>query len=101
MTAPPFLVPGYLDPMNNCFIPSPTAPVLSPMNGYLVGGLGQNHHPYQNMDAGTSESPKRCAHCNSSYTPMWRRGPQGPRVTSLMLECRITACMGKYQFNEL
>ncbi|RVW48574.1 GATA transcription factor 20 [Vitis vinifera] len=78
-TGPKFLVPGYLDPINNCFIPSPTAPVLPSMNSYPVGGLGQNYHPYQHMDASSSDSTKRCAHCRSAYTPMWRRGPQGPR----------------------
>ncbi|RVX12772.1 GATA transcription factor 20 [Vitis vinifera] len=64
-------------PLFHPMVPLNTSILLS--LSYPVGGLGQNYHPYQHMDASSSDSTKRCAHCRSAYTPMWRRGPQGPR----------------------
>ncbi|RVW48592.1 hypothetical protein CK203_089940 [Vitis vinifera] len=48
---PQLLVPGYLDCIFKCFIPSPTALALLPINSYLVGGLCQNYYPCQRIEA--------------------------------------------------
>ncbi|RVX12771.1 hypothetical protein CK203_009935 [Vitis vinifera] len=48
---PQLLVPGYLDCIFKCFIPSPTSLALLPINSYLVGGLGQNYYPCQRIEA--------------------------------------------------
>lgn len=55
------------------------------MFGNLVrGSLGHNedYHPFQAMQLLNSSSTpvRRCANCHTTDTPMWRRGPGGPKV---------------------
>ena len=91
------LIPGFYDCLNQCFISSTTPPVVlpPPVNNYSLfgnnpmrgpqlelGSLGQDYREWQQaMQLHNSLAPvRRCANCHITDTPMWRRGPGGPKV---------------------
>ncbi|KAJ9697852.1 hypothetical protein PVL29_007126 [Vitis rotundifolia] len=93
------LIPGYYDCLNQCFIPSATAVSPPPVNNHSVfgnplrgrqvepGSLGQDYYEWQVMQVNNSSIPiRRCANCHTTDTPMWRRGPGGPKVNPLQHE---------------
>ncbi|GAV63056.1 GATA domain-containing protein [Cephalotus follicularis] len=78
--------------MNDCVILDPHRtfdPELGSSSSTCRGGL-RRHHP-----RGHRDGSKRCTNdkCNTSHTPMWRRGPFGPKTL-------CNACGIKYRKEE-
>lgn len=61
----------------------------NPLRGRQLepGSLGQDYYEWQVMQVNNSSIPiRRCANCHTTDTPMWRRGPGGPKVDLLQHE---------------
>lgn len=62
----------------------------TPRPELIVGSVGEG--------GSAMEGKRRCVHCNSDATPMWRRGPDGPKT--LCNACGVKYMLGKLCKNE-
>lgn len=80
---------GTLEANKYCEAPSAfnTGAIASPISGQSVNGE-DGRFPQRStlLDLGgngatsSKNTPRMCAHCSTTKTPLWRNGPDGPKV---------------------
>ncbi|KAI8816038.1 uncharacterized protein EV422DRAFT_572099 [Fimicolochytrium jonesii] len=55
-------------------------------------------HTTPHNNEGDTRTDRKCVHCNGNNTPMWRRGPDGPKT--LCNACGVKFMLGKLERNK-